>query len=414
MFRKIIALVTASLMFTLIPAWAAPIKSLAVFKTIPADQDIAGMLVGDSAIYLYGNTPTGGYVTALNKDGSEKWQHSFNDLLAFTISTGALDASGNIWLAGASAPPIAMPGVAGPSPTAINPDGVVTGAEGAMRGDLTDLTLWKVSPTGEGAGKYQLPLSQPLLPTSMSINKSGISIVAWQSAGSFFISCDLNGNFGKSLKVGKTTTTLDKVIRNSDGTSILLGSSTELFLGNKAIGIRDGIILKVDSAPKIVQSIRSGEKKATRNWASATSSLLLGGFLKSSASSLATITKFATDLKPTWTVRYKSTSAAAVANGAAGTFYAAYENNSSGTLLTFDKNGKVLAKNTFQGKPILIQFNKLLGLYIYTGNEIYNLASKQLSYEEGEFSIERRKQVTILIYGNKNTTTWIGCLSRGH
>jgi hypothetical protein len=245
-----------------------------------------------------------------------------------------------------------------------------------MRGDLTDLTLWKVSPTGEGAGKYQLPLSQPLLPTSMSINKSGISIVAWQSAGSFFISCDLNGNFGKSLKVGKTTTTLDKVIRNSDGTSILLGSSTELFLGNKAIGIRDGIILKVDSAPKIVQSIRSGEKKATRNWASATSSLLLGGFLKSSASSLATITKFATDLKPTWTVRYKSTSAAAVANGAAGTFYAAYENNSSGTLLTFDKNGKVLAKNTFQGKPILIQFNKLLGLYIYTGNEIYNLASK--------------------------------------
>ena len=156
----------------------------------------------------------------------------------------------------------------------------------------------------------------------------------------------------------------------------MLGSSTELFLGNKAIGLRDGIIVKVDSAPKIVQSIRSGEKKATRNWASATSSLLLGGILKSTTSSLATITKFATDLKPTWTVRYKATSAAAVTNGAAGTFYAAYESNSSGTLLTFDKNGKVLAKNTFQGKPILIQFNKLLGLYIYTGSEIYNLASK--------------------------------------
>ena len=376
MFRKIIALVTASLLLTIFPALAVPTNSLAIFKTIPADQDIAGMLVGDSAIYLYGNTPTGGYVTAINKDGSQKWQHSFTDLRPFTISAGALDASGNIWLAGASAPPVAMPSGADPSPTALNPDGVAIGAEGAMRGDLTDLTLWKVSVIGEGAGKYQLPLSKPVLPTSISANKNGISVVAWQSAGSLFLSCDLNGIFGKPLKVGKTTTTLDKVIRNSDGTSVLLGSSTELFLGNKAIGLRDGIIVKVDSAPKIVQSIRSGEKKATRNWASATSSLLLGGFLKSSTSSLATITKFATDLKPSWTVRYKATSAAAVANGAAGTFYAAYENNSSGTLLTFDKNGKVITKNTFQGKPILVQFNKLLGLYIFTGNEIYNIASK--------------------------------------
>ena len=373
MFRKIIALVTASLLLTMIPAWAAPANSLAIFKTIPADQDIAGILVGDSAIYLYGNTPTGGYVTALNKDGSQKWQHSFTDSLAFTISAGAFDASGNIWLAGASAPPIAMPSVAGPSPTAINPDGVVIGAEGAMRPDLTDLTLWKVSTTGEGAGKYQLPLSQPVLPTSISINKSGISIVAWQSAGSLFLSSDLSGKFGKPLRVGKTTTTLDKVIRNSDGTSVLLGSSTELFLANKAIGVRDGIIVKVDSAPKIVQSVRSGEKGATRNWASATSSLLLGGYLKSNTSSLATVTKFAVNLKPAWTSRFKATSNAAVANGAAGTFYAAYENNGSGTLLIFDKNGKVISKISFQGKPILIQYNKLFGLYIYTGNEIYNL-----------------------------------------
>jgi hypothetical protein len=35
------------------------------------------------------------------------------------------------------------------------------------------------------------------------------------------------------------------VIRNSDGSSILLGSGTELFLGNKAIGVRDGLIVKV-------------------------------------------------------------------------------------------------------------------------------------------------------------------------
>jgi hypothetical protein len=376
MFRKIAVLISALLIASTNPLIAAPVTPLTSVKLIPADQDIAGMLVGESAIYLFGNTPTGGYVTALNKDGSQKWIHSFSDLTAFTISTGTLDANGDIWLAGASAAPIAMPAPVNPSPTAANPDGVVIGDEGAIRPDLNNLTLWKVSSAGTGAGKYQLPLAQPVLPTSLSANKSGISIVAWQSAGSLFVSADLLGKFGKPLRVGKTTTTLDKVIRNSDGSSVLLGSGTELFLGNKAIGVRDGLIVKVDSTPKIVQSVRSGEKGATRNWASATSSLLLGGFLKSKTSTLATITKFEATLKPSWTVRFKASSGAVVVNGSSKTTYAAYESAGSGTLLTLDKNGKVVATNSFAGQPIAMGFSKTLGVFVYTGNNIYNLASK--------------------------------------
>jgi len=376
MFRKIVALVSAALVIFTNPAIAAPASPLSTFKIIPADQDIAGMLVSDSALYIFGNTPTGGYLSALNKDGSEKWQHTFSDLSAFTITAGAIDPTGNIWLVGASAAPIAIPSAVNPSPTAVNPDGISIGAEGAMRPDLTNLTLWKVNTLGEGAGKYQLPLAQPVLPTSLSINKTGISVVAWQAAGSLFVSADLAGKYGKPLVVGKSTTTLDKVIRNSDATSILLGSSTELFLAAKAIGTRDGLIVKVNSVPQIVQTTRSGEKGASRNWGSATSSLLLGGYLKSSASSLATITKFAADLKPTWTVRYKATSGAIVANGASGTYYAAYENVGSGTLINFDKNGKALASNSFLGQPISAVFNKSLGLFINTGSAIYNLAVK--------------------------------------
>jgi hypothetical protein len=376
MFRKITVLLSALLIVSTTPLIAAPIVPLTIVKAIPMDQDIAGMLVGDTAIYLFGNTPTGGYVTALNKDGSQKWLHSFSDQTAFTISAGALDTSGNIWLAGASAAPIAMPSAPSPSPTAANPDSVVIGEEGAIRPDLNNLTLWKVSSAGTGAGKYQLPLTAPVLPTSLSVNKSGISIVAWQSAGSLFVTTDLSGKFGKLLRVGKTTTTLDKVIRNSDGSSILLGSGTELFLGNKAIGVRDGLIVKVDATPKIVQSVRSGEKGATRNWASATSTLLLGGFLKSKTSALATITKFETSLKPTWTVRYKASSGAVVANGANKASYAAYENAGTGTLQTFDKNGKVVSTNSFFDRPIAMEFNKTFGLYIYTGNSIYGLPAK--------------------------------------
>ena len=376
MFRKFALVLSALLMVSTTPLTAAPVTPLTIVKAIPMDQDIAGMLVGDSAIYLFGNTPTGGYVTALNKDGSQKWLHSFSDQRAFTISAGALDASGDIWLAGASAAPIAIAGAANPSPTATNPEGVVIGDEGAIRPDLNNLTLWKVISAGSGAGRYELPLTAPVLPTSLSVNKSGVSIVAWQSAGSMFVAADLLGKFSKPLRIGKTTTTLDEVIRNSDGSSILLGSSTELFLANKAIGIRDGIILKIAATPKIVQSIRSGEKGATRNWASATSSLLLGGYLKSKTSSLATITKFGTTLKPTWTVRYKATSSAVVASGANTTSYAAYENKGDGTLITFDKNGKVTATNSFLGQPIAMGFNKSFGLYIYTGDAIYNLGTK--------------------------------------
>jgi hypothetical protein len=345
-------------------------------KTIPADQDVAGMLVGDTAIYLFGNTPTGGYLTALNKDGSQKWLHSLTDQLEFTITTGALDANGNIWLAGATAPPKAIVSAPNPTPSGANPDGVTIGEEGAIRPDLTQLTLWKVSTAGEGAGKYQLTLPQPVLPTSISVNKSGVSVVAWQSLGSLFIAADLTVKFGKPLKIGKNNTTLDKVIRNSDGSSILLGSSTELISSTKAIGIRDGVIIKVDSTPKIVQSIRSGEKGATRNWASATSSLLLGGYLKSATSSLATVTKFSDTLKPTWTTRVKATSTAVVANGATGTYYAAFANGASSTLITLDKLGKTTAQLPFSGSPMTIQFNKSLGLYIYTGAAIYNLITK--------------------------------------
>jgi hypothetical protein len=376
MFAKVAALLSALLIVSTSPLTAAPTVPLTIVKAIPMDQDVAGMLVGETAVYLFGNTPTGGYVTALNKDGSQKWLHSFSDLTAFTISAGALDTSGNIWLAGASAAPIAISRAASPSPTAANPDGVVTGEEGALRPDLNNLTLWKVSSAGTGTGKYQLPLTAPVLPTSLSVNKNGISVVAWQSAGSLFVAADLLGKFGKPLRVGKTNTTMDKVIRNSDGSSILLGSGTELFLANKAIGVRDGLIVKVDSTPKIVQSVRSGEKGATRNWASATSTLLLGGFLKSKTTSLATVTKFDATLKPTWTVRYKATSSAVVANGASSTTYAAYESAGAGTLQTFDKNGKVVSTNSFSDRPIAVEFNKTFGLYVYTGKSIYSLPTK--------------------------------------
>ena len=379
MFRKFLALIA---IFTLFPisfsSAATSIKPLVSIKLFPEDLDIAGITIANNAIYQYGNTPTGAYISALNKDGSQKWLHPITDQRALLVSTGASDTAGNFWLAGVMAPPIAItapaPSVSG-SPAALNPDGVVIGSEGAMRPNLTNITLWKISSTGEGSGRYELPLTDPTLPIDISINKSGISLIAWQKAGPIFLNIDLTGNFGKVLKVGKANTSLDKVIRNSDGSSFVTGSSTELFLATRAIGARDGLINKIDSTLKITQSVRSGEKGATRNWGSGTSSLLLGGYLKSTTSSLATITKFANTLKPTWTMRAKATSGAIVVNATAGGFFAAYENSGKGTLLNLDKSGKVLATYSFPGKPVAISYQKELGLILYTGTNLLTLPS---------------------------------------
>lgn len=379
MLRKLLALIAV---FALLPiafsSAATSIKPLVSVKLFPEDLDIAGISIANNAIYQFGNTPTGAYISALNKDGSQKWLHQITDQRALMVSAGASDLAGNFWVAGVMAPPVAMtapaPSAAG-TPAALNPDGVVIGSEGAIRPNLTNITLWKISNTGEGSGRYELPLTDPTLPIDISINKSGISLIAWQKAGPIFLNIDLAGNFGKILKVGKASTSLDKVIRNSDGSSFVTGSSTELFLGTRAIGARDGLINKIDTTPKITQSVRSGEKGATRNWTSATPSMLLGGYLKSSALSLATITKFANNLKPTWSMRAKATSGAIVVNGSAGGFFAAYENSGKGTLLNLDKSGKVIATYSFAGKPISISYQKEFGLILYTGTNLFTLPS---------------------------------------
>jgi hypothetical protein len=54
----------------------------------------------------------------------------------------------------------------------------------------------------------------------------------------------------------------------------------------------------------------------------------------------------------------------------------AFDNGGSGTLLTFDKNGKVTGTNSFLGQPIALGFSKVFGLYLYTGNSIYSFATK--------------------------------------
>ena len=374
--RKLIALFSALTIISISASFAAPtIKPLTTFKILPIDQDIAGSIIGESGLVLFGNTPTGAYVSALNKDGTQKWLSTITE--SAIVTAGALDATGNIWLAGASAvlPNPTETSVISPSPIALNPDGANIGEESQIRPNLNSLTLWKFNSLGASEGRYQLNLSAPVLPTSISLNKTGISIVAWQQAGSLFVSCNLAGNFSKSLTIGKTTTKLDVVVRDNDGGSILLGSSTELFLATKAIGTRDGLILKISNNNIILKSVRSGEKGTERNWSSSTSSLLFGGFLKSKDSSLATITKFTNTLKPSWTTRLKATSGAIVASANTGGFYAAFENSGKGTLLALDKTGKVQATYSFSGKPISLHFHKNLGLYLFTSEQIYRSSS---------------------------------------
>ncbi|MEY4024006.1 MAG: hypothetical protein RLZ23_967, partial [Actinomycetota bacterium] len=86
------------------------------------------------------------------------------------------DPTGNVWIAGASAAPIATES-ATVQVQAENPDGVVTEPNSKLRGDMNLVTLWKVSPAGDLLNTYTLAQSAPALINAISATNSGVSVV---------------------------------------------------------------------------------------------------------------------------------------------------------------------------------------------------------------------------------------------
>lgn len=376
--KKIAALLLLSLIF--LPPAAAVQKKITVKKiTTVMDAPSAQMLlVSTSSIITIGTVDsqtTDIVLSAVDGAGAPLWQKVIDagsDEIAMASTT---DSAGNIWIAGFSSQLLGTI----TETTAVlaeNPDAIALEPMQPLRGDLNQLTVWKVAPSGELLATY---LHQHLLPgliNSISINNSGLSLAGVLSERPFLQNMNLAGQFSQHIFIGSAKTTINAVVRNSDGSSFLFGASTETLGGKKLAGVRDGFLLKVSKSGAVSAVVRSSAMKGDRSWLSADSTLLLTGFVKVGKVTESAITKFTTTFAPTWTIRFPSTGASR-ALSAAGTSYAAFGSKSAissivgwkpskAALLVTTFNSKGAMTNAFGatdlGDPIALAFSKELGL----------------------------------------------------
>jgi hypothetical protein len=213
--------------------------------------------------------------------------------------------------------------------TPVNVDGVVVEPVPGLRSDLNTLTLWKISSMGALIGTYSDTSTSPLLITAISQSSSGLSIIGDRGAGTVLINSTLSGKFTTAKVIGTAKSSFTSIIRNPEGSAQIYGASSETLGGKKLVGVRDGILAKVNQSGVLTSVVRSSANRATRSWQSATSSYFLVGDVRVSGKNESTFTKFNSSFVPTWTLRLPSQGSQLAAIGANGAHYALFNSTSS-------------------------------------------------------------------------------------
>jgi hypothetical protein len=362
------------------PKKAVP-KQVSVKKLdlLTSVKDAEGLLAIGKTLITYSNTAGSNsniLITSLDATGVQLWQKTIDSGVDEVALAATTDTSGNLWIAGACAPVVAVDTRTVQIPTD-NPDGVVVEQSSPLRGDLNLLTLWKISSQGELVATYSAAESAPALISGISANASGVSIVGQLLDKPFLISASPLGVFGKLISIGSAKTQINSVVRNSDGSINVFGSSAETLGGKKLIGIRDGFLIKVSKTGTLTTVVRSSAPKGDRSWINSDNSLALTGYVKTGKIVESAFTKFTSAFAPTWTIRFPSDGSSAVLS-AAGATYAAIGSNSavSGVsgwkpstsqllLLALDSKGVITAAYSAPelSDPISLTYSKELGLY---------------------------------------------------
>jgi hypothetical protein len=322
------------------------VKPMQLVTTVGTPDEVSGVVASGKSLIVYGSKTSKAYARAVDMTGKELWNLSLDQSPTSIATAAAVDSAGDIWIAGAT--PLAL-GLIAPSPAAtpINPDNAVAPPTTAV-GNLQAVTLWKVTAAGVLVATNTLPTSSVVFPTAISVDRNGASIVGIigteKGSAGFFVNTDKTGLFGKLLQIGSVSTTADAVVRHTDGSFTVVGSSSETLAGKKVAGITDGVLIKISKALKITSVIRSSVVKGKRIWNSASSTLLLGGEVVAAGKTESAVTKFTTSFAPTWTYRFPSTGPALTV----GSTYAAFI--STGATAQLNWNPKVAA-------PLLLTFN---------------------------------------------------------
>jgi len=356
------------------------VKPMQLLTTIGTPEEVSGAVVSGKSIIVFGSKASKAYARAIDATGKELWNLPLDQSAASIATAAAVDIAGDIWIAGAT--PMAM-GLTPPSTaTPLNPDNVVI-PPNVFVGDLHAVTIWKVSATGSLIFTNTLPTSYVLFPTAIAVDKTGASVVGIMATekgnAGFLANADNAGLFSKLLQLGTVSTTAESVVRHSDGTFTVTGSSSETLAGKKVAGITDGVLVKVSKTLKITSVVRSSVAKGKRNWNSASNSLLLSGEVTAAGKTETAVTKFSNTFAPTWTYRFTSTGLG-VSGSANQAFFISTgaitqliwsPKAPTPLLLTFDSKGLITAANsapTGQGEVLSVLNSKELGVLALTSS----------------------------------------------
>jgi hypothetical protein len=361
------------------PAIAAPkaiTPGLGSIYTAPINAEAMALSGKNTIFFRNVNSATADIeVIALDQGQKQVWSLPIDsgvDEVAMAIS---LDPLGNIWISGASAAPT-MAETSTPTTGIDNPDNVSIENVGGLRPDMTNIGLWKVSATGELLATYQLATSAIPVVNSISVTHAGLSIVGAIDSKPFLLNSTTSGVFGKVTFIGTAKSEFNVIVRNSDGSSTIFGSSAETIAGKKVAGIRDGVLIKVSKTGAISSVLRSSANKGSRSWISGDSTLLATGPVIVGKSIETAITKFSSKLAPVWTLRLAGSGASQIVS-ANGNSYLAFTSRSaiSGVsqwkpakpallVLTFDSKGVIKAATALPGlvKPISLQYSATRGV----------------------------------------------------
>ena len=365
--KRLLSLVVIFSLFFTPQANAAPkkplVKSLKLLTTIGSADEFSGVVASGRTIIVYGNKGDKSFAKALDIAGKELWNIELDKASPSVVTAATVDSSGVMWLAGSTSLARATPAPS-PSVSALNPDKTIPVAD-IFSADLDAYSLWSLNPTNQLLTQYTLQLSAPILINSVAVDKNGITAVG--SSGTI-INADLAGKIDKPINVGTESTVFESVVKNTDGSITVVGSSGETLGGKKLVGKVDGVIIKVSKVGKVVSVVRSSAPKALRNWLSASNSLLLGGEVITGPKVESAITKFSSSYVPSWTYRFASSGKTFTA----GSTFAFFQSKGAITqlanwapksaqalLLTFDAKGVITG-----GYSAPAEQKEVLGLYL--------------------------------------------------
>ena len=383
--KRLLSLVVIASLLLAPSAHSAPkklaVKPLQLLTTVGTPDEVSGVVSTGKSLIVFGSKASKAYARAVDSTGKELWNLPLDQSAASIATAAAVDSAGDVWIAGAT--PIAM-GLVAPTPSTspLNPDNATVPPNNSI-GNLQAITIWKVTAAGTLAFTNTLPTSFVVLPTAISVDRNGASVVgilgSEKGSAAFLANADKAGVFGKLVQIGATSTTADAVIRHSDGSFTIAGSSSETLAGKKVAGVTDGVLIRISKAFKIANVVRSSVAKGKRIWNSASSTLLLGGEVVAGGKTESAVTKFSSSFVPTWTYRFPSTGPAFTA----GSTYVAFISTGptpqlnwnpkvpTPLILSFDAKGAVVAADSApvgQKEVLEVLVSKDLGVLVVTSS----------------------------------------------